>query len=71
MPPTAAEVKVFDAINIASYALSALPLALWIGTFLRVLISKDRRKLIEIIIISILMILNQVGDIFYYQLFYT
>jgi len=71
MPPTAADVKVNDVIKIASYALNALPLALWIGTLGRVLISKDRRKFTDIIIISILMILTQVTEIVVYQLFYT
>ena len=44
--------------NIASYALFVPPLALWMGLLARVLISKDREKLMPLIVISILMILT-------------
>jgi len=71
MQPTEADVKVNDVIKITCYALYSPPLALWIGTLGRVLISKDRRKFTNIIIISTLMILNQVAVIVYWQLTYT
>jgi hypothetical protein len=49
--------KVAKHIDTASYALNVPPLALWIGLLARMLISKDRDKLIPLIVISILMIL--------------
>ena len=56
---TAAEfLKVYKDLDIASYALNFTPLALWIGLLARMLISKDRDKLVPLIVISILMILN-------------
>ncbi len=56
--PTAAEyLKVYKHIDTASYALYVPPLALWIGLLARMLISKDRDKLVPLIVISILMIL--------------
>ena len=56
--PTAAEVlKVFKDLDTASYALNVPPLALWIGLLARTLISKDRDKLVPLIVISILMVL--------------
>jgi hypothetical protein len=41
----------------ASYALNVLPLVLWIGLLARMLISKDRHKLVPLIVISILITL--------------
>ncbi len=58
MSDTAAEVKVYKHIDTASYALNVPPLALWIGLLARMLISKNRDKLIPLIVISILMILS-------------
>jgi hypothetical protein len=58
MPATAAELRNFKDLDIASYALNAPPLALWIGLLARMLISKDRDKLTPLIVISILMILS-------------
>jgi hypothetical protein len=56
---TAAEIlKVLKQLDITSYALNVPPLALWIGLLARMLISKDRDKLIPLIVISILMILS-------------
>ncbi len=56
---TAAEyLKLFKQLDIASYALNAPPLALWIGLLAKMLISKDREMLIPLIVISILMILS-------------
>ncbi len=58
MPVTAEDLKVFKQIDNASYALNVPPLALWIGLLARMLISKDRDKLIPLIVISTLMILS-------------
>ena len=58
MPTDADYLKVAKELDIASYALIIPPLALWIGLLARMLISKDRDKLIPLIVISILMILN-------------
>ncbi len=54
--PTAAEIV--KQLNTASLALYVPPLALWIGLLARMLISKDRDKLVPLIVISILMILS-------------
>jgi hypothetical protein len=51
--------------------LNAPPLALWTGLFARMLISKDRHKLVPLIVISIFMIIYSLGSIVYYQLNYT
>ncbi len=58
MSTTAAEVKVYKHIDTASFAFNVPPLALWIGLLVRMLISKDRDKLVPLIVISILMILS-------------
>ncbi len=58
MPATAERLKVYKHFNTASYALFVAPLALWIGLLARMLISKDRDKLVPLIVISILMILS-------------
>ncbi len=63
MPVTAAEVKVYKYIDTASYALNVAPLALWIGLLSRMLISKDRDKLVPLIVNSILMILSYIAFI--------
>jgi hypothetical protein len=56
---TAAEwLKVFKELDTASYALNVPPLTLWIGLVARMLISKDRDKLVPLILVSILMILS-------------
>jgi hypothetical protein len=55
---TATKVKVYKQLDTASYALNIPPLALWIGLLARMLISKDRDKLVPLIVISILMILS-------------
>ncbi len=68
---TAAEVKIFKELDTASYALNVPPLALWIGLLARMLISKDRDKLVSLIVISILMILYSVANITDWQLVYT
>ncbi len=41
MPGIAELIKVFKQLYIASYSLNVPPLALWIGLFARMLISKD------------------------------
>ena len=56
--PTAAEVKAINQVKFVSYAFNVPPFALWIGLLARVLINKDRRKLVELIVICTLMILN-------------
>jgi hypothetical protein len=71
MPTTAEWLKVFKDLDTASYAFNVPPLALWIGLLARMLISKDRHKLVPLIVISILMILYSVAVIVYYQLVYT
>ena len=58
MSTTAAYLKVYKDLDTASYALNLPPLALWIGLLARMLISKDREKLIPLIVISIFMILS-------------
>jgi hypothetical protein len=58
MSTAAAEPKVFKELDTASYALNVPPLALWTGLLARMLISKDRDKLVPLILISILMILS-------------
>ena len=55
---TAEVIKVYKQEEIVCYALSLPPLALWICFLARMLISKDRDKLIPLIVISILMILS-------------
>ena len=54
---TADFLKVLKQIDTASYALNVPPLGLWIGLLARMLISKDRDKLVPLIVVSILMIL--------------
>ena len=63
MPATAEWLKVYKQIDIASYAVTVPPLALWIGLLARMLISKDRHKLTPLIVVSILMILYSVATI--------
>ncbi len=58
MPTTAELLKVIKQIDTASYSLNVPPLALWIGLLVRMLILKDREKLIPLIVISILMIIS-------------
>jgi hypothetical protein len=58
MPATAELLKVYKQLDTASYALTVPPLAFWIGLLARILISKDRDKLVPLIFISILMILT-------------
>ncbi len=58
MPTNADYLKVLKQLNISSYAFNLPPMALWIGLLARMLISKDREKLIPLIFISILMILS-------------
>ncbi len=58
MPPTAAQLKVYKNAKTASYALNVPPLTLWTGLLARMLISKDRDKLVPLILVSILMILS-------------
>jgi hypothetical protein len=56
--PTVAEILIiYKQLDNISYALNVPPLALWIGLLARMLISKDRDKLIPLIVISILTIL--------------
>jgi hypothetical protein len=69
---TAAEyLKFVKQLDTASYASNVPPLALWIGLLAKMLISKDRDKLVPLIVISILMILTLVASIVFYQLVYT
>jgi hypothetical protein len=63
MPTSAEYLEVYKELDIASYALNVPPLAFWIGLLARMLISKDRDKLIPLIVISILMILSEVAII--------
>ena len=65
------EVEAWNEIRIASYILNVPPLALFTGIFVRVMMSKDRRRLIELIVICILMILTSVANMVFLQLFYT
>ncbi len=66
---TAADyLKVFKQIDTASYALFLPPLALWIGLLARMLISKDREKLIPLIFVCILIIIGSVASIVLWQL---
>ena len=58
-------------MKIVSYAFGVPPLGLWIGILGRVLVSKDRRKLTEVIVISILMSLSVAAGIVDSQLYYT
>jgi hypothetical protein len=58
MPTPYEWLKVHKDLDIASYALNVPPLALWIVLLARMLISKDRDKLIPLVVISILMILS-------------
>ena len=53
-----AEIQAWNEIKIVSYALNVPLLVLFIGILVRVLMSKDRRKLIELIVICILIILS-------------
>ncbi len=57
MSATAEYIKVLKDLDTASYALNVPPLALWIGVLASMLISKDRDKLVPLIVISILIIL--------------
>jgi hypothetical protein len=57
MSTTAEYVKVVKQIDMTSYALNLSSLALWISLLARMLISKDRHKLVPLIVISILIIL--------------
>ena len=66
-----AEIKASNQVRIVSYAVTAPPLVLWIGVLTRVLISKDRRKHTELIVISVLMILSLLADMGNWQLLYT
>ncbi len=58
MPATAEYIKVLKELDTASYALNIPPLALWISLLAKMLTSKDRDKLIPLIVICILMILS-------------
>ncbi len=58
-------------LDTASYALNVPPLALWIGLLPRMLILKDRDKLVPLIVISIPMILYSVANVTDWQLVYT
>jgi len=71
MSITAAEVKFFNQLRIVMYAFNVPLLAIWIGILGRVLVSKDRRELTEVIVISSLMSLNLAGDIVEGQINYT
>jgi hypothetical protein len=69
---TAAEyLKVYKELEITCYALFVPTLALWNGLLARTLISKDRQKLVPLIVISVLMILSLVATIILWQLEYT
>jgi len=58
-------------MNTASYASCVPPLALFIGLLSRMLLSKDRPKLNELIIVCVLMILSLVGTMIYFQVLYN
>jgi hypothetical protein len=58
MSAAAELLKVYKNLDTASYFLYVPPLALWIGLLVRMLISKDRDKLVPLIVISILMIFS-------------
>jgi len=58
MPTDAELLKFSKQIATMTYALYVPTLTLWIGLLARVLISKDRRKLVALIVICTLMILN-------------
>jgi hypothetical protein len=55
---TAEYLKVYKYQETASYALFVPTLTFWIGLLARMVISKDRDKLVPLIVISILMLLN-------------
>jgi hypothetical protein len=52
--------KAYDDIKIASHALTVPSLALWLCLLAMMLISKDRDKLFELIVVFILMIFSMV-----------
>ncbi len=58
MSTSADYLKVIKQLDTASYALTFPPLALWISLLARMLISKDRDKLIPLIVITSLMTLS-------------
>jgi len=58
MTTAADKLKALRQVNILDYAVTVFPLTLFIGVLIRLLISKDRSKLTELIVICVLMILS-------------
>ena len=71
MPTPAQKLKYYKSMRTASYASTVPPLALFIYVLARMLLSKDRHKLTELIVVCVLMIVSLVGSIIDWQVLYT
>lgn len=68
---TASDIEVWNRIKITAYACNAPPLAIWLCILVRLLVTKEIRELMPLIVVSVLMIVDLVSSMAYWQFQYN